>query len=240
MRLEAVFGLVEGLAVPKSIHVSSVGSTAWEKIQRKAGLTVRPYNGSFAAPELEQPPKFGWDDRLERAQAERYMPYLSTYLPFSKQAYQLVDAANNHPNMLSVSGLVNELGYEISGTTDVAIVLRRAAQINQPANGLRIVFELRKKRDDKAHFQAMVTLLLSNLLSGPLKPIVILTNLGDEYTFYWLDGRTIFYCPSDSSGIALGIIKSFLQQEEVTAVSEVEPVQVCFALRTLLCCLCAS
>ena len=86
----------------------------------------------------------------------------------------------------------------------------------------------------------MITLLLSNLLSGPLKPIVILTNLGDEYTFYWLDGRTIFYCPSDSSGIALGIIKSFLQQEEVTAVSEVESVQVCFDLGTLLCCSCAS
>ena len=45
-------------------------------------------------------------------------------------------------------------------------------------------------------------------------------------TTYWLDGRTVFYCPVDSPGIALGIIKSFLQQEEVTTISEVQPVQV--------------
>ena len=143
--LEAVFSFVEGMATPKFIRVSKVGSTAWEKIQRKAGLTVSPYSGNFEAPKLEPPPKFGWDDRLERAQAERYMPYLNTCLPFNKRAYQLVDAANKHPNMLSVSSLADKLGYEILCTTDVAIVLRRAAQINQPANGLRIVFELKKK-----------------------------------------------------------------------------------------------
>ena len=76
----------------------------------------------------------------------------------------------------------------------------------------------------------MITLLLSNLLSRPLKPIVILTDLRDDYMFDWLDGCTVFYFPADSPGIALGIIKSFLQQEEVTAISEVQPVQVCFAL----------
>ena len=144
-RLEAVFSFVEGMAKPKSIRVSKVGSTAWEKIQRKAGLTVSPYSGNFEAPKLEPSPKFGWDDCLERAQAERYMPYLNMCLPFDKRAYQLVDAVNKHPYMLSVSSLADKLGYKISGTTDVAIVLRRAAQINQPANGLRIVLELKKK-----------------------------------------------------------------------------------------------
>lgn len=72
----------------------------------------------------------------------------------------------------------------------------------------------------------MSMLLLSNLLSRPLKPIVILTDVCDAYIFYWLDGCTIFYCSADSPGIALGIIKSFLQQE-VTAISDVQPVQVC-------------
>ena len=33
-----------------------MGSTAWEKIQGKAGLAVSPYSGSLVAPELEQPP----------------------------------------------------------------------------------------------------------------------------------------------------------------------------------------
>lgn len=191
-RLEAVYKLVEGMATPKSIRVSEVGSVAWEKIQRKAGLTVRPYSGNFEVPKIEPPPKFDWDDCPERAQAERYMPYLDKCLPFNRQAYQLVDAANKHPSMLSVSSYADKLGYEIVGTTDVAVVLRPAAQIDQPANGLRIVLELVKERDDRKHFQAMITLVLSNLHSCPLKPIVILTDLRDDYVFYWLDGCTVF------------------------------------------------
>lgn len=74
------------------------------------------------------------------------MPHLNTCLPFDKRAHQLVDAASKHPNMLSVSSLADKLGYEILGTTDVAVVLRRAAQINQPANSLHIVLELKKKQ----------------------------------------------------------------------------------------------
>lgn len=67
---------------------------------------------------------------------------------------------------------------------DVAIVLKQTARINQPANGLRIVFKLRKTSSSASHYQAMITLLMSNVLSGPLKPIVILTDLGDDYTVY--------------------------------------------------------
>ena len=144
---------------------------------------------------------------------------------------QLVDAATKDPHMSSTSSL----RYEFVGRTDVAVVLRRAAQINQPANGSLIVLELKTKRHNSEHFQAMITLFLSTWISHPLKSNVVLTDLGDDNVFYWLGGRTqsVFHCPCHSPGIALGMIKSFLQQEEVIAISEVQPVQVYFALKTL-------
>ncbi|DBB16103.1 TPA: hypothetical protein ACH3X3_003466 [Trebouxia sp. C0006] len=176
--------------------------------------------------ELEKPPPFGWDDRSERTQADQYMPHMTKYLPMSTRDYQLVDIANHHPTMLSVKSLAKQLGYEFSSTTDVAIVLRQAACIDQPANGLRIVFELKKKASRDDHYQALITLLLSNQLSGCLKPIVIVTDLNEHYCFYWLDDHTILYHIVDSSSMALGIIKGCLHQEQVTAIYEVQPVQV--------------
>jgi len=154
------------------------------------------------------------------------MLHMGKYLPVNTQDYQLVDVANHHPTMLSVKSLAKRLGYEFSGTIDVAIVLKQAARIHQPANGLRIVFELKKKASREDHYQALITLLLSNQLSGRLKPIVIVTDLNEHYCFYWLDDHTIFYHIVDGPGMALGVIKGCLHQEQVTAISEVQPVQV--------------
>ena len=227
LRLDTLFGYVERQVKKKSVSVSKIGSVVWNEIQENARLTVIPYSGRMVIIELEKPPPFGWDDRSERTQADQYMPHMAKYLPMSTRDYQLVDIANHHPTMLSVKSLAKQLGYEFSGTTDVAIVLRQAACIDQLANGLRIVFELKKKASRDDHYQALITLLLSNQLSGCLKPIVIVTDLNEHYCFYWLDDHTIFYHIVDSSNMALGIIKGCLHQEQVTAISEVQPVQVC-------------
>ncbi len=154
------------------------------------------------------------------------MLHMGKYLPMNTQDYQPVDVANHHPTMFSVKSLAKRLGYEFSGTIDVAIVLKQAARIHQPANGLRIVFELKKKASREDHYQALIMLLLSNQLSGRLKPIVIVTDLNEHYCFYWLDDHTNFYHIVDGPGMALGVIKGCLHQEQVTAISEVQPVQV--------------
>ena len=140
--------------------------------------------------------------------------------------YELVDVANRHPTLLRVRGLAKQTGYDFSGTSDVAIVLKQSARIDQPASGLRIVFELKRNASQDDHYQALITLLLSNQLSGSLKPIVVVTDLNEHYCFYWLDDHTIFYCTVDDPGMALGIIKGCLIQEQVNAVCEVQPVQV--------------
>ena len=226
-RLDKVFSFVEQQANRKKVvRISDVGSTVWQRVQAKAHLAVSPYHGTFAVTEEDAPPKFSWDERLERVQADRYMPHLNRYFPVSKREYQWIDAANHHQRLFNVSSLAHQFGYEFAGTTDVAIVLRQAARIGQPATGLRVVFELKKKHSNDDHYQALITLLMSNVLSGPLKPIVILTDLAADYVFYWLDDHTIFYYAPDSPGMALGIVKAFMQQEQVSATAEVHPVQV--------------
>ena len=49
------------------------------------------------------------------------------------------------------------------------------------------MFELKRTVSQDDHYQALITLLLSNLLSGSLKPIVVVTDLNEHYCFYWLD-----------------------------------------------------
>ena len=49
-----------------------------------------------------------------------------------------------------------------------------------------------------------------------LKPLVVLTDLKEDYRFYWLDGRTIRVYPAPSSSAAWGLIDLLFESEEVT------------------------
>lgn len=51
-----------------------------------------------------------------------------------------VDAAPHPSTILSMQRLAKHLGYTFSGTTDLAIVLKQAARIDDQANGLCIGF----------------------------------------------------------------------------------------------------
>ncbi len=226
-QLDTVLDYVEQQFKNKPVSISNVGSEIWYEIQANARLRVVPYCGDVIATELEKPPPFVWDDSSQTSQADWYMPYMKKYLPMNTQDYQLVDVANHHPTMLNIKSLAKQLGYEFSGTTDVAIVIKQAAYVHQPAVGLRIVFLLKKKASREDYYHALITLLLSNQLSGSLKPMVVVTDLNEHYCFYWLDDRTIFHHIVDGPGMALGLIKGCLHQEHVTAFCQVQPVQVC-------------
>ena len=47
------------------------------------------------------------------------------------------------------------------------------------------------------------------------KPVVVLTDLRSEYTFYWLDGHTIHVYNSLDSSAAWGLIDALLSSEKV-------------------------
>lgn len=47
------------------------------------------------------------------------------------------------------------------------------------------------------------------------KPVVVLTDLRKDYTFYWLDGRTIFVYTSPDASEAWGLIDLLLSSDQV-------------------------
>ena len=49
-----------------------------------------------------------------------------------------------------------------------------------------------------------------------LKPVVVLTDLMKEYTFFWLDGHIVRVCTAPSSSEAWGLIDLLLSSEEMT------------------------
>lgn len=87
LQLIQVFSYVEQQSSKKAVRISDVGSVVWQKVQVKAHLAVSPYSGTFVVTDVAQPDRFDWDDRIEKAQADRYMPYLNNNLPVNKREY---------------------------------------------------------------------------------------------------------------------------------------------------------
>jgi hypothetical protein len=229
-KLDSLIALVEaqhGMHVPK--RLCDVNISTWRSVAAKAGIQVVPFLGEIPQTKHQQLDMFAWDDRLERAQADRYIPYLQNALKLDERMYTLVDAANHHPCLLSLTGRADELGFDFSGTADVVIALRQC-QGPLLATGLRMVINLKKENASEGYPQAMISLVLANLYSAGLKPIAVVTDLNEDHMFFWLDGHTMRFFAAESAGHALGIINDILAQEAVTDRAEVEPVQV----RTLL------
>ncbi|KAG5183551.1 hypothetical protein JKP88DRAFT_245190 [Tribonema minus] len=137
------------------------------------------------------------------------------------KSFVLFDGNKSCP--LNVSGAADILGYDFRGTPDAVLVLR--ASWRWPQAALRVVFVVRKQLlvISDANYQAMVTLLLANIHSSRLKPIVILTDLNEAYTFFWLDGHTLYYTQVDSAPLAWGLFDAILGNERTSAKAEVVP-----------------
>eukprot|EP00891_Asterochloris_glomerata_P001080 jgi/Astpho2/1080/fgenesh1_pg.00017_%23_19_t len=198
----------------KSVRVSDVNTEVWNIIQGNAKLELDVFNGTISVTP-RQVPAFDWDERLEKTQADRYMPHLHKLMRVRDRSYRLMDA-NHYPQLLMDGAHQAELGYKFRGTTDVAVVDKVAYQAEEYKHGLRLLFELKKKPDTAATAQAKISLLLANIHSAKLKPLVVLTDLKEDYRFYWLDGRTIRVYPAPSSSAAWGLIDLLFESEEVT------------------------
>eukprot|EP00611_Tribonema_gayanum_P026013 TRINITY_DN6082_c0_g1_i1.p1 TRINITY_DN6082_c0_g1~~TRINITY_DN6082_c0_g1_i1.p1 ORF type:complete len:239 (+),score=27.57 TRINITY_DN6082_c0_g1_i1:193-909(+) len=137
------------------------------------------------------------------------------------RSFVLLDGNESCP--LNVSGAADILGYDFHGTPDAVLVLR--ASWRWPQAALRVVFVVRKQLlvISDANYQAMVTLLLANIHSSRLKPIVILTDLNEAYTLFWLDGHTLYYTQVDSAPLAWGLFDAILGNERTSAEAGVVP-----------------
>ena len=134
------------------------------------------------------PPAFAWNEHAENQQHERYMQYLCDQLALPPRGeLRLIRPTNQ--TMLSV---INDpkLPFDLKGTTDAVVVHQGYLREHLPELGIFLVIELKKACDAKAVRQAIAQLIAADLQSQ-LTPFALLTDLREDWHFYWLDGRTV-------------------------------------------------
>ena len=118
-----------------------------------------------------------WQQNMHQADAHiftclrRYMVHLPQIVSLDTRQYEWVDAANHFPTLLSYDG--SALGRKLTGTTDVVVVSRGTVKGHQKEVGLVLLFELRKKVDAASVAQAQLGLLLANIHSPELRPVMV-------------------------------------------------------------------
>jgi hypothetical protein len=88
---------------------------------------------------------------------------------------------------LSVSD--KRLQFDIRGTTDVAVVHKGYIAAREESQGVLAVIELKKECSAKATRQTIAQLIAADLISR-YSPLAVLTDLREEWHFYWLEARS--------------------------------------------------
>lgn len=138
--------LHESLKKRRSVLISDVKSSEWEKVRASSNLKVKvwekPMQPSHQLKTADKVPLFGWTGNLERTQADRYGPHIQSCITLPRDV-QWIDAANNYPRLLDTHQY-SFLPFALKGSTDYAAVGRASVRAHQPITGLKALFGLKK------------------------------------------------------------------------------------------------
>lgn len=120
------------------------------------------------------------------------------------------------PTLLDISGFEDVLAYsKVKGNTDVAIITRVSHQLRIESCGLVILFELKKPSrimERSQLYKAATELVVANLKSPALKPVVVLTDLGDVWRLLWLEEGKLMVGECISRVQAVAVVRGCIQQ----------------------------
>jgi hypothetical protein len=201
----------------REIVLSDIDSDGWHEMLVASGfsvdattewpesLSVRLLGGDAAAA-IADPPAFQWDARNEPDQKDRYLPHLRTHLQMEQRSGEAaLITLDNDRSFLSVSD--RRLLFDIKGTTDVAVVHQGYISAREEGQGVLAVIELKKACTKKDTRQTVGQLIAADLISR-FSPLAVLTDLREEWHFYWLEGRIVKHLrpPSNAQGRRLAFL----------------------------------
>jgi len=199
-------------------HFSVDATTVWP-----AALSERLLRGVPAAA-AAIPPAFQWDASNEPEQKDRYLPHLRAHLRMDQRKSEAaLITLDNDRSFLSVSD--RRLHFDIKGTTDVAVVHQGYIAAREEGQGVLAVIELKKACTKKDTRQTIGQLIAADLISR-FTPLAVLTDLREEWHFYWLEGRTIKHLrpPPTAEGrhlaflfLQLALAPGFVASEQLAA-----------------------
>ncbi|CAG8486929.1 30764_t:CDS:2 [Gigaspora margarita] len=174
-----------------SIHISCITEGYWMKIQEFIGIDYQSTTREREFPNLnlglndERIDAFGWTDAIERTQSDRYKPHLTNILRLD--TFRTLDPTSDD-GFLSTN--TDILPIRLSGTTDLVIVDRHSIASRAQEKHIRVLFELKKAVNKKHTFQTVAKLISADLIS--MHPVfAILTDLIDDWLFFWIKGKII-------------------------------------------------
>ncbi len=127
-------------------------------------------------------------ERNEPDQKGCYLPYLRTHVQLHRYCDAELVCLDDRRSFLSVSD--KRLQFDIRGTPDVAVVHNGYITAREESQGVLVVIELKKECSVKAARQTIVQLIAADLISR-CSPLAVLTDLREEWHFYWLEGRVV-------------------------------------------------
>ncbi|CAB5371424.1 unnamed protein product [Rhizophagus irregularis] len=138
--------------------------------------------------EYERIAAFGWTDAIERSQNDRYTPHLKNILKLDTfRTLGLYDPTGDD-SFLSTN--TDILPIRLTGTTDLVIVDRHSIASQAQEKHIRFLFELKKVVKRIHTFQAMAELISADLKSK-YPVLAVLTDLMDDWRFFWIQGKII-------------------------------------------------
>ncbi|KAF0368610.1 crinkler family protein [Gigaspora margarita] len=124
---------------------------------------------------------FQWDEQAEDKHAEKYLSFLNRTMSIPSESMWYNPVSNKQ--FLSVD--IYALPFSIKGTADVVVTKKAFFKTRNVVGGIQVVFKLKKKIEDHHVPQAIGELIVANILSE--QPVfVVLTDLKEEWIFYWL------------------------------------------------------
>ncbi|CAG8436529.1 6208_t:CDS:2 [Ambispora gerdemannii] len=206
------------------VNISSVNYESWERIQSYLGLDYEAMTDLDIELTTERTNAFQWSDLTERAQRDGeqgYLNHLRTLLQIATfRGLGLCDATNE-TSLLSTGNDI--LPIKLSDTTDVAIVDMHSIALQMPEKHIRILFELKKAIVKADTYQVMAELITADLKSI-YSVLAVLTDLNDDWRFYWLEEGRIkaLKLPRDSAVALIKHNMSLADQELDQQEAEIE------------------
>jgi hypothetical protein len=176
-------------------QISSVSASDWDKIQAFHSLdNIEAINLAIEhlglnTDDIVDVNAFGWDERIERAQHDRYIPHLNQILRIGTyRTLAIFDPTSNADFLTTDAGIY--LPLRLAGTTDAVVVDRFSIMAMFPECHIRIVFELKKRVENKDRFQALAELTTADLRFN-YAVLTVLTDLNDTWVFFWFEQKKV-------------------------------------------------
>ena len=175
----------------ETIAIPRITQTAYNSFLDEIGLERRVV-------EIDVPPTnkhiypFVWGDREEDAHASEYMKWITENVTIPN--YATLYNASKDCNFLSSTSASTKLNFK--GTLDLAIVAAKYEESDYSAGGVFMGIEVKKYVERRNDMQAVVELVLADIPSE-YPVIMLLTNLGSVWRYFWFQKGIIASCQLD-------------------------------------------